>query len=143
MRVLVPVAGLAFVVLIGRATPDGPKANFSTDDFLHPREVTVGTFENWRQEAAKKYPESVNSYTPIAYDRRTVWVVQVHLGYGNPYKKVAVYAPAKGGSSNGACSRTRTGRCHSPCRWTRRPGCSKSGREPTTAARATWYCPAT
>jgi hypothetical protein len=98
MRVLVPVAVLALLALIGRAAPDGPKANDSPDDLFHPGEVAAGTFKKWQQEATKKYPKSINPYTRVEYDKRTFWVVQVHLGYGNPYKKVAVYAPAKDGS---------------------------------------------
>jgi hypothetical protein len=98
MRVLVPIAALALLAIIGRVTPDGPKANDSPDDLFHPSEVVAGTFEKWQQEATKKYPKSINPYTRVKYDKWTFWVVEVHLGYGNPYKKVAVYAPAKDGS---------------------------------------------
>jgi hypothetical protein len=55
-------------------------------------------FEKRQLEAAKRYPQSVNPYTRVEWNKQTFWVVEVHLGYGNPYKKVAIYAPAKDGS---------------------------------------------
>src|SRR5262245_17557768 len=96
MRVLVPAAVLALLALTGRATPDDPKANDPRDPITHLREVAAGTFEKWQQEAAKD-PSNV-TYTRVEYDRKAFWVVDVHLGYGNPYKTIAVYAPAKDGS---------------------------------------------
>jgi hypothetical protein len=89
---------LALLALIGRATPDGPKASDTPDDLFNPRVVTAGTFEKLQREAPKKYPKLQNPYTRVEYDKRTFWVVEVHLGYGSAYKKIAVYAPAKDGS---------------------------------------------
>lgn len=95
MRVLVPAAVLALLALTGWATPDAPKANDPGDALfpLPPREVAAGTFKKWQQEAAKN-PSNV-TYTRVEYNRKAFWVVDVHFGYGTPYKTIAVYAPAK------------------------------------------------
>jgi hypothetical protein len=96
MRVLVPAAVLALLALTGWATQDAPIANDPRDPISPSRVVAAGAFEKWQQEAAKN-PSNV-TYTRVEYDGKAFWVVEIHLGYGNPYKTVAVYAPAKGGS---------------------------------------------
>jgi hypothetical protein len=98
MRVLVPVAVLAVLALIPRVTPAAPKAD-DPEDVLFPlpaREVAAGMFEKWQKEAAKK-PGPV-TYTRVKYAGRSFWVAEAHFGYGTPYKRIAVYAPAKDGS---------------------------------------------
>jgi hypothetical protein len=97
MKVLIPTAVLALLVLTGWATPDAPKAIDPGDASVHPREVAAGMFEKWQQEAAKD-PRSNVTYTRVEYDKKAFWVVDVHFGYGNPYKTIAVYAPLKEGS---------------------------------------------
>ena len=112
VRVLIPAAILSVLAFVPQATPDTPKANDLEDVLfpLPPREVAAGMFEKWQQEAAKK-PSSV-TYTRVEYDKKAFWVVDAHFGYGNAYKRIAVYAPAKDGSfrrcllaeTNGAAS---------------------------------------
>jgi hypothetical protein len=96
MRVLVPAAVLALLALTGWAAPDAPKATDPRDPISDLREVAAGMFEKWQKEAAKN-PSNV-TYTRVEYDKKVFWVVDVDLGYGNPYKTIAVYAPAKDGS---------------------------------------------
>jgi hypothetical protein len=98
MRVLIPAAVMVVLALIPRATPDAPKANVPRDALfpLPPEEVAAGMFEKWQQEAAKT-PGSV-TYTRFGYAGRSFWVAEAHFGFGTPYKKIAVYAPAKDGS---------------------------------------------
>ena len=94
----VPAAILAFLALGSAASPDDPKPNDLKDVLfpLPPQEVAVGMFEKWQQEAAKK--PSGATYTRVDYDRKAYWVVEAGIGYGDPPKKIAVYAPAKDGS---------------------------------------------
>jgi hypothetical protein len=96
MRVLVPVAVLAVLAFIPGAAWGPPKTNYPVDANIHPREVAARMFEKWQQQAAKK-PSNV-TYTRVEYAKKAFWVVDVHFGYGNPYKTIAVYAPAKDGS---------------------------------------------
>jgi len=96
MRVLIPAAVLAVLALAPLATPDDSKVNDLRDPISHLREVAAGMFEKWQQETVKN-PSNV-TYTRVEYDKKAFWVVDVHLGYGNPYKTIAVYAPAKDGS---------------------------------------------
>jgi hypothetical protein len=99
MRVLIPAAILAVLVLVPRVTPDAPKANGPGDSIFHPREVAAGMFEKWQQEAAKNPSAVVTyTYTRVEYDKKTFWVADAHYGDGVPYKSIAVYAPAKDGS---------------------------------------------
>jgi hypothetical protein len=98
MRMLIPAAILAVLVLVSPATPDDPKAKDLEDALfpLPPRQVAAGMFEKWQQEAAKK-PSSV-TYTRVEYDKKAYWVVQASFGFGDPSEKIAVYAPTKDGS---------------------------------------------
>jgi hypothetical protein len=98
MRMLIPAAILAVLSLVPRATPDAPKANDLEDALfpLPPREVAAGMFEKWQQETAKK--PSGATYTRVEYDRKAYWVVEAGIGYGDPPKKIAIYAPTKDGS---------------------------------------------
>jgi hypothetical protein len=101
MRALVPAAVLALLAFTGCATPDDPKSNDPIlndprDPVSHLREVAAGKFEQWQREATKT-PSNV-TYTRVEYDTKAFWVVDVHLGFGNAYKTIAVYAPAKDGS---------------------------------------------
>jgi hypothetical protein len=98
MRVLLLAAVLAVLALILRAAPAAPKANDPEDVLfpLPPREVAAGMFEKWQQEAAKK-PGPI-TYTRVEYDRKAFWVADAHFGYGNAYKRIAVYVPRKDGS---------------------------------------------
>jgi hypothetical protein len=99
MRVLVFVAVLTLLTHAGRATPDDPKAKDPPDDLFHPREVAAGDFEKWQREAARN-PRAVVTftYTRVEYDKKAFWVADAHYGDGVPYKRIAVYAPAKDGS---------------------------------------------
>src|ERR1700733_11420847 len=94
MRTLVCASVLALSALNGSGCSDDPK-EAPGEDFLFPlppQEVATGKFEQWHREATKK-PSSV-TYTRVAY-----WVVEAFAsGYGDPPKKIAVYAPTKGGS---------------------------------------------
>jgi hypothetical protein len=64
---------------------------------LPPQEVAAGKFEQWQREAAKK--PSNFTYTRVEYDGKAYWVVEaIASGYGDPPRKIAVYAPTKGGS---------------------------------------------
>jgi hypothetical protein len=98
MRILLPAAILAVLALVSPATPDDPKPKDLEDALfpLPPREVAAGMFEKWQQEAAKK-PSSV-TYTRVEYDRKAFWVAEAHFGWGNPSKKIALYAPTKDGA---------------------------------------------
>jgi hypothetical protein len=98
MRMLIPAAILAGLVLVSPATPDDPKAKDLEDALfpLPPRLVSAGMLEKWQQEAAKK-PSSV-TYTRVEYDKKAYWVVEASFGYGDPSEKIAVYAPTKNGS---------------------------------------------
>lgn len=98
MRVLVPTAVLALLVLTGSGPADTPKENAAEDVLfpLPPQEVAAGKFEQWRREAAKK-PSNV-TYTRVEYDRKAYWVVEACFGYGELSVKIAVYAPTKDGS---------------------------------------------
>jgi hypothetical protein len=95
---LIPAAILAVLALVSPATPDDPKANELEDVLfpLPPREVAAGMFEKWQQETAKK--PSGATYTRVDYDRKAYWVVEAGIGYGDPPKKIAVYAPTKDGA---------------------------------------------
>jgi hypothetical protein len=82
-----------------QTTPDAPTANDLEDVLfpLPPREVAAGRFEQWQREAAQK-PSNV-TYTRVEYDDQAYWVVDAtRSGYGDPPKKIAVYAPTKDGS---------------------------------------------
>src|SRR5262245_13623412 len=98
MRMLIPAAILAVLTLISPATPADPKANDPEDGLfpLPPREVAAGMFEKWQQEAAKR-PSSV-TYTRVDYDKKAFWVAEAHFDYGDPDKKIALYAPTKDGA---------------------------------------------
>jgi hypothetical protein len=98
MRILIPAAILAVMALVSPATPDEPKANDLGDPLfpLPPREVAAGMFEKWQQEATKK-PAGA-TYTRVEYDQKAYWVVEAGIGYGDPPKKIAVYAPTKDGA---------------------------------------------
>src|SRR5262249_27854165 len=98
MRMLIPTAILAVLVLVSPATPDDPKANDLEDALfpLPPREVAAGMLEKWQREAAKR--PSSRTYTRVEYDRKAHWVVEASFGYGDPSEKIAVYAPTKDGS---------------------------------------------
>jgi hypothetical protein len=98
VRVLLSAAILALLILAPRATPDDPKTKADDDIMfpLPPQEVAAGEFERWQREAAKK-PSNV-AYTRVEYDRTAYWVVEAGSGYGDPSKKIAVYAPTKGGA---------------------------------------------
>jgi hypothetical protein len=98
MRVLIPAAILAALVLVPPAIPAAPKAKGLEDALfpLPPQKVAAGSFEKWQREAAKK-PSNV-TYTRVEYNRKAFWVAEAHFGYGAPSKKIAVYAPTKGGA---------------------------------------------
>ena len=98
MRALIPAVILAVLGLVSPASPDDPKPNDLKDVLfpLPPQEVAVGMFEKWQQEAAKK--PSGATYTRVDYEKKAYWVVEAGIGYGDPPKKIAVYAPAKDGS---------------------------------------------
>ena|ERR1700677_1146707 len=89
----------AMILFAGSGPADTPKEN-ATEDLLFPlppQEVAAGKFEQWQREAAKK--PSNFTYTRVEYDRKAYWVVEaIASGYGDPPKKIAVYAPTKGGS---------------------------------------------
>jgi hypothetical protein len=95
---LIPAAILAVLALVSPATPDDPKGNDLEDALfpLPPREVAAGMFEKWQREAAKK-PSSV-TYTRVEYDKKAFWVAEADFGWGDPSKKIAVYAPTKDGA---------------------------------------------
>jgi len=98
MQVFVFAAVLALLALTGWASPDNPKANAPEELLfpLPPEKVVAGMFEKWQQEAAKK---SANvTYTRVEYNKNAIWVVDAHFGFGDPCKKIAVYALAKDGS---------------------------------------------
>ncbi len=88
----------AVLALTGSGPADAPKEDPAKDVLvpLPPQEVSAGKFEQWQREAGKK-PSSV-TYTRVEYDRKAYWVVEAHFGYGDPSKKIAVYAPTKDGS---------------------------------------------
>lgn len=98
MRAFVSAAVLALLELGGSGFADAPKESPAEDILfpLPPQEVAAGKFEQWQREAAKK-PSSV-TYTRVEYDRQAYWVAIVSFGYGDPSKKIAVYAPTKDGS---------------------------------------------
>lgn len=98
MRVLVPTAVLALLVLTRSGPADTPKEDPAEDLLfpLPPQKVAAGKFEEWQREAAKK-PSSV-TYTRVEFDRKAYWVVEARFGYGDPSEKIAVYAPTKDGA---------------------------------------------
>ena len=98
MRAFVSGAVLALLALACGGPADTPK-EVPLEDLLFPLpplEVAAGKFEQWQREAAKK--PSGAAYTRVEYDRKAYWVVEAGIGYGDPPKKIAVYAPTKDGS---------------------------------------------
>jgi hypothetical protein len=90
---------VAMILLAGSGPADTPKENAAEDLLfpLPPQQVAAGKFEQWQREAAKK--PSNFTYTRVEYDGKAYWVVEaIASGYGAPPKKIAVYAPTKGGS---------------------------------------------
>src|SRR5687768_12713088 len=98
MQAIVSAALLALLALTSRGPAEAPKEAPAEGLLfpLPPQEVAAGKFEQWAREAAKQ-PSSV-TYTRVEYGKNAYWVVEASFGYGDPSKKIAVYAPTKDGS---------------------------------------------
>lgn len=83
-----------------QAILEAPKVDEPPDGPFPPDEVAAGAFERWQAAARepKKGLRTTYTYTLVKYAGKAFWVMDIHFGNGEAYKKLAIYAPVKDGS---------------------------------------------